>query len=94
LPTKIPGDSFNLLIRDIKKINSTLFALDGAVQSTTHQTIHLGLCAALIAKALAIKSNYKCVALHAVDRTTVPFTDTIKYLIGICFGYFINYRFV
>jgi hypothetical protein len=38
------------------------FGLIGYVQSTAHQTIHFGLCTALISSALALKSHCKCIA--------------------------------
>jgi hypothetical protein len=39
------------------------------VQSTVNQTIHVGLCIAVITKALALRSNCKCIARRAVDCT-------------------------
>jgi hypothetical protein len=39
------------------------------VLSTVRQTIHFGLCTALITKAKALRSNCKCIAKLAVDQT-------------------------
>jgi hypothetical protein len=41
------------------------------VQSTAHQTIHFGLCTALISTALALILNCKYIALRAVDRMCI-----------------------
>jgi hypothetical protein len=48
-------------------IQKTKVCID--VQSILHQTIQFAFCTALISEALALISNYKCIAQSAVERT-------------------------
>jgi hypothetical protein len=41
------------------------------VQAKSHQTIHIILCTALISKALALISNWQCIAWHPFHRTLI-----------------------
>jgi hypothetical protein len=43
------------------------------VQLTAHQTVHFGLCTALISRVLALIQNYKCKASRAFDRAKLVF---------------------
>jgi hypothetical protein len=58
----------------------SLFSPFKHVQSTAYQTVHFGLCNALISRALALISNCNCVARRAGHRSPIIFHMVLWYV--------------